>query len=246
MTSDQTDIDKNELGRDCRLLLRRANRATLATIDEGKDPYASLVIIACRPNGTPILLLSNLAEHTKNLTLNSQVSLLIDGTQGLDDPLTGARVTIQGRIAKSEDTNDRRRFLNRHSSASVYADFADFSFYSVNLTRGHLVAGFGRIDWIDGNEILFDCAGCEELIEAESDILTHMNEDHADAVDLYAKQAGFEDGNGWEMTGIDPEGIDLRKGAKIVRVDFESVIFDAKDARLVLAGLAKQARRANF
>lgn len=243
MMTDPTDTEKYSLGRECRLLLRAAGQASLATLDETGAPYASLVMTACRPDGTPILLLSDLAEHTQNIKRDPQVSILIDGTAGLDDPLSGARVTLQGAAAESEDTADRQRFLNRHPSAAIYADFADFAVYTVDIARAHLVAGFGRIDWIEAAALAFDTAGCEGLIAGEADILAHMNQDHTDAVRLYAEMAGRKSGD-WKMTGIDPEGIDLRLAGETARLDFESVISDAEGARTVLAGLAKQARRA--
>jgi putative heme iron utilization protein len=228
----------------CRDLLRRSDKAVLATIDQADAarPYASLVMIACAPDAAPLLLISQLAEHTQNIARNPNVSLLIDGTAGLENPLTGARVTLQGSLAETGAPGDRQRYVNRHPNAAGYAGFADFAFYRMTLERAHLVAGFGRIHWIAGDSLTFDCAAHAGLIEAEEDILAHMNADHGDAVQGYAALSGEEPGD-WVMTGIDPEGLDLRAGGRIARLGFDSPVSDPDGARTALAALAKRARR---
>ena len=145
-----------QAARDARALLRTASQATLATAaqDRGGWPFASLVLLAHDRDGTPLLLLSDLAEHSRNIAADDRVSLLIDGTAGLDDPLTGPRLTVLGHAERSTDPDHRQRFLKRHPSAEQYVDFADFAVYRLAVERGHLVAGFGRIHWIDAAELL--------------------------------------------------------------------------------------------
>jgi len=136
-----------------RLLMASAKTATLATSRSGW-PFASLVLTAFDPMGAPLLLLSDLAEHAKNIKAEPRVSLLFDGTTGLDDPLTGPRVTLMGE-AKGVDREDLlARFIARHPTASAYAQFRDFRLYRVAPVRAHLVAGFGRIHWIEAAELL--------------------------------------------------------------------------------------------
>lgn len=137
-----------------RALLRGARQATLATAAHDGWPFASLVLIAHGPDGAPLLLLSDLAEHSRNIAADDRVSLLIDGTAGLEDPLTGPRLTVLGRAERSTDPDHRHRFLERHPSAEQYVDFADFAVYRMAVDRGHLVAGFGRIHWIDAAQLL--------------------------------------------------------------------------------------------
>src|ERR1700733_1009397 len=136
-----------------RQLIRGLDRATLATSlgsSEGQWPYASLVLVAADFDASPLLLISTLAEHTKNLARDARASLLFDGTQGLDDPLTGARVTVLGELRRDPDPVSRlRRFIARHPSAALYAGFKDFALYRLAVIRAHLVAGFGRIHWVD-------------------------------------------------------------------------------------------------
>ena len=240
--------EKAEAAALCRRLVRAAGTAALATAEKDRDawPYASLVLVATDHAARPLLLLSDLADHTKNLAQDGRVSLLFDGTAGLADPLAGARAALQGRARKLETDAEvapaRRRFLARHAGAEGYADFGDFSFYRVAPERFHLVAGFGRIHRIDANTVLFDTAGTEVLAEREQDIVEHMNEDHADAIDLYAEKAAPGAGAGWRMIGIDPEGADLSRDGRFLRIPFAKIAADSQTARVELVRLAKQAR----
>jgi len=231
-----------------RSLIRRSATAVLATLerDPAGWPYSSLVQVAAAHDGSPILLLSNLADHTKNFSQDSRVSLLFDGTRGLDNPLTGARVTLQGRIRALGDSEPearlKRRYLARHPEAVDYAAFADFKFYAVTPERLHLVAGFGRISWLPAAMVLLDAAHTGTLAEEEEGILAHMNADHADAVDLYARAAEPNTAPGWRMAGIDPEGADLRRNGSATRMAFENFITDGASARRELVRLVNLLR----
>jgi len=238
-------MDRNEAATKARHLLRAADRATLATSSaDGAWPYASLVMLASDHDATPILLLSTLAEHTKNLLADGRVSLLVDGTAGLDEPLTGARATVLGHCARTSEPRHRARYLARHPSAAMFADFKDFAFYKITPTRAHLVAGFGKITWIEAPQLMFDVRPMAALAEAEAGIVGHMNDDHTDAVELYAARLLGLPGTGWRMTGVDPEGCDLRAGGRTARLPFERTVDTAEAARVELVRLVKQARAA--
>jgi putative heme iron utilization protein len=235
-----------------RRLIRQNDRAVLATQlqngggggaeEDGPWPYGSLVLTACDHDGAPLLLLSDLAEHTKNIQCDSRVSLLFENTQGLADPLTGPRATVLGRAAVTDSDHHRLRYLNRHPSAAQYAGFADFKLYRVEVERAHLVAGFGRISWAGGGAITPAGLRVEALMDAEADIVGHMNADHADALQIIVSQLLRLNGEGWLMTGIDPEGFDLRLGGRTARLDFDHPIEDAPSARTALVSLTKKAR----
>jgi putative heme iron utilization protein len=220
-----------------RRLVRAADRAALATLMEGA-PYASLVLTACDQRGAPLLLVSSLAQHTMNIERDPRVSVLFDATEGLDDPLTGSRVSLQGRADRVDDKALLARYVARHPSAEAYAGFADFGLFRIAPGRAHLVAGFGRIHWIE------DFLGAAEpaLEAAEPGILAHMNADHAEAVDLYARSLCGKEGTGWRLTGIDPEGADLRRAGTVARLDFATRVVDAASARAELVRLVKVAR----
>jgi heme iron utilization protein len=232
-------------GRVVRDLMRAQPKVAIATSLQGQDgfPYASLAIVAAGHDAAPLLLLSRLADHTRNLEADPRISLLFDGTAGLASPLTGARATVQGKAVHSDDKLLLDRFVRRHPDAAVYAGFKDFSLFRVEVARAHLVAGFGRIFWVEAAGILFDAADCQPLLAAEARMVEHMNEDHADAVQLYARYLGAA-GEGWTMTGIDPEGADLRREGDMIRIAFERPVRDAGAARAELVRLVGQARAA--
>jgi putative heme iron utilization protein len=236
--------------RQIRDLVRGLDRATLASAlpaangeqGGGNWPYASLVLVAVDHDLSPILLISELAEHTRAIRSDSRVSLLFDGTTGHAQPLTGPRVTLLGRASASDDERIKRRFLARHPDAEMYAGFRDFHFYRVAVDRAHIVAGFGKIAWVEAAAL--KSKSPEALVAAEADIVEHMNQDHADAVALYAAKLLKLPGEGWRMTGIDSEGVDLRAGGSVARLALPGPVANAEQARMALISLVKQARAA--
>lgn len=232
-----------------RSLLRRSRQGALATLslDTGA-PYCSLVNVASHPDGTPILLISRLALHTKNLLGDPRVSLMLD-ERAPGDPLEGARIMLGGVAEEAADTDRevlRRRYLGVHPTAQVFVDFKDFSFFRIRPTSLHLVAGFGRIIDLAPGQYLTDLRGAESVVEAEEGAIEHMNADHRDALNLYATGLlGAEEGD-WRCTGCDPDGLDLHNGTSMtLRLDFPRRIVTPTDLRKVLRELAEQARTLN-
>jgi len=223
-------------------LLREARSGALATLVPGSgEPYCSLVNVATTVGGAPILLLSNLALHTKNILSDARVSLMLDERKA-GDPLEGARVMLMGRCSKDDEATTSAAYLRRHPDAKMYAGFTDFSFYQMEIARVHLVAGFGRIVDLKSKDILTDIADAKALIEAEADAIAHMNNDHADACRLYATRLlGAEDGD-WRCVGIDPEGIELQNGRVALRLPFPRRISAPGPLRATLRELAEVAR----
>jgi putative heme iron utilization protein len=240
VTGDGGEPDNATLAR---RLIRACDRAALGTVGTGGGPYTSLVLTACNAAGAPLLLMSDLAEHSKNIAADARVSLLFEQSAGADAPLETARLSVIGRAAPTDAPAARERYLRRHPDAVQYADFGDFRFYQVTVARAHLVAGFGLISWIEADALLPDQAATE-LAAAETDIIEHMNGDHRDALDLYATRLLGHGGDGWTMTGIDPDGLDLRRGGGTARLDFDAPVTTPADARTMLAKLAETARAA--
>jgi putative heme iron utilization protein len=238
------DFDPARLARS---LLRRRRQGALATLmaDDGA-PYCSLANVGSNADGSPILLISRLALHTKNILADSRVSLMLDErTSG--DPLEGARIMVAGR-AEEAGANDldllRRRYLNAHPSAEVFANFKDFSFFRINPSGAHLVAGFGRIVDLRPEQFLTDISDAAPLLKAEQGAIEHMNADHRDAMQLYAiKLCGAEAAN-WRCTGCDPDGMDMEADGRTLRLDFPRRIVTPAALRQMLKQLADQARDA--
>jgi putative heme iron utilization protein len=232
---------KPDAGLGARRLIRSGAHGALGTLMEG-TPYVSLVALACDFDASPLLLLSDLAQHTRNLLANARVSLLFEATAGYADPLAGPRLTVIGRAERCDEPRAIARFTARHPSSAQYAEFGDFNLYRVVVEQGHLVAGFGRISWVDTAELQFG-GDASALAAAETDIVAHMNQDHADALDVYAERLLQLTGAGWRMTGIDPEGLDLRRNGEIARLDFELPVLTPAAARRILVALAETARQ---
>ena len=224
-----------------RALVRQCDRAMLSTAqaDDGGWPYGSLVMTACDYEGRPIMLLSDLAEHSKNLKQDARVSLLFDATDGLEDPLAGARVTVMGRAVLTKTLTNKERYLARHPASAAYVDFADFKFYSLEVTRVHQVAGFGQIDWISAQAFLCDTSQMTEFSAAEVQIIEKLNRESIDEESLYGRVSLVLAGDNWSFTGIDPEGCDLRAGSRVRRILFDKPVTNLAgtiDALKELAG----------
>ncbi|MFF8802100.1 MULTISPECIES: HugZ family protein [unclassified Methylobacterium] len=224
-----------------RQLLRGVRSGALATIDAADGtPFASLVTLATDSDGTPLMLLSRLSAHTRNLDKDPRASLLFS-VGGKGDPLAHPRLTVTGRAARSEEPRIRERFLARHPKAKLYADFPDFGFFALAPTAGHLNGGFAKAATLTPAELLLDLTGAEAIVAGERGAVEHMNADHADALALYAAGAG-EAGSGWRLTGLDPEGLDLMAGERTARVTYPEPVRDMGALRKSLVAMAAAAR----
>lgn len=230
-----------------RSLLRRRRDGALATLmaDTGA-PYCSLINLASQPDGMPILLISRLAVHTRNILADPRISIMLD-ERAAGDPLEGARIMLQGQARAVEPGQlelVRRRYLAAHPSAEGFVDFADFSFFRIVPNGAHLVAGFGRILDLKPEQFLTEIGDSQALIEAEADAVAHMNTDHRDTMNLYATKLLGADRGDWSCTSIDPDGIDLQAGGTTLRLDFPGHVTGPAELRKMLVALAEQARAA--
>lgn len=232
-TFDGTDLGKH--------LLRTIRAGALATLGPDGFPFATLVTVATDFDGSPLLLTSRLSSHTANLEREPRMSILLAQT-GKGDPLAHPRLTVTGRAARADAPHIRARFLARHPKAELYADFPDFSFWRVEIAGGHLNGGFARAASLSARDLRTDLAGAEALIEAEPGAVAHMNEDHRDALELYATRLAGAPPGAWRTSGLDPEGIDLVLGDLTARVGFPHPVKDPGDLRRVLRDLADRAR----
>lgn len=228
-----------------RELLREGRSASLASALSTHDgwPYASFVTYATDHTGCPIFLFSDLSDHARNLKSDNRASLLIEKTSNRQNPQTGPRVTLVGKIKKTKDKSHAGRFFARHPRARMYAGFGDFNFYRMTLDRAHYVGGFAKATWFRGRELLTPSDLAGQFAEAEQSVIAHMNSDHADALDLIANQLLGRKGQGWQMTGLDRDGMDMMKAGRFARFCFESPLGDAGQIRKELVLLTKKARQ---
>lgn len=240
----QTDAEAIRLAR---TLLRSARFGALATLDpEDGAPFATRVATATDMDGSPLILVSALSAHTKGLEAEPRCSLLI-GEPGKGDPLAHPRLSLKARAKKLDRNGEahvlaERRYLNRHPKAKLYAGFADFSFFRLEPEAALLNGGFARAYRLARAELVTQSPALAALAEAEQDALDHMNEDHADAVENYARHFARAPAGKWLLTGIDPDGIDLALGDETCRIFFPAPLQDVAETRPVLVAMAKEAR----
>ncbi len=218
-----------------RRLMRLADRATLASAlrseapgGGGGQPYASLVLVASDLDGSPILMLSNLADHSRNIAADPRVSLLLAPGIGAPEPLAEARLTLIGEARPEVDGRLRERFLDRHPGAALYAGFADFHCYRVTCRKAHLVAGFGRIRWLEGERLRLK----PEAVALWPEVGTLARQLNAEEIGLVERLGTAATGVAapWRLTGIDAEGCDFRAGERTARLDFASPVDSAAKA----------------
>lgn len=190
-----------------RRLMRGRRKAALGTVGEGGRPHVSLVTVGFDVDAGPILLLSRLADHSRNIDRDARVALLFDATDGLANPQQGPRVTLEGRIRRDPEGRLARRFLARHPKAGLYAGFGDFAFFRVLGERAHWVGGFGKARWFDRG-LTSEPSLAAALAGAEEELLARLE----------GRRCG-----GWRVVAIDPDGCDLVSRGRFVRRDFAAV-----------------------
>ena len=231
---------------EARALLREARSAMLATLGPDGHPSASLVGLTTDIDGTPVILISKLAAHTGNLAGDPRASLLIS-PGGKGDPLAHARITLKvtaRTVAREteEGARIRRRYLSRQPKAALYADFPDFAFVALDIEGASLNGGFGRAFAPTPADLKSAPDHAAALAEVEEDAVAHMNEDHADAIGLYATRLlGAKPGE-WRAIGLDPEGLDMALGSAALRLPFPASVDGPATLRKTLAELAGKAR----
>ena len=234
-----------------RTLVSSSRAATLCTIarEPAGFPYGSLVTVALDDAGRPLMLLSELAEHTQNLAHCADASLLL--AEPLDKhrtPLALGRVTVIGTCKKGPEEDReaaRKAFLAAQPDASFYVDFKDFSFFRLEPVALRYVGGFGRMSWVTAADYL--AAEADPLVASAPAILTHMNEDHGEAMIAYARAfAGLTEATAASMTAVDRYGFELAvttpAGPKVARLAFDEPVATSDEVRKAMVVMVKNAR----
>lgn len=225
-------------------LLRMARFGALATLDPADGaPLATRVAVATAMDGAPLILISALSAHHKALVADPRCALLV-GEPGRGDPLAHPRLTVKACAEKVEGQAAeyaRWRYLSRHPKAALYAGFADFALFCLSPETALLNGGFGKAYRLTRHDLL-TAGPLTPLSEVEQGAVEHMNKDHVDAVENYAVRLADGKPGKWQLTGIDPEGIDLAAGDTVRRLFFDRPLEDASALRPVLVAMAKKAR----
>ena len=227
--------------RDARRLMRTHSNGILSTLSAEMDgwPFGSVAPYILDFEGHPILLLSDLAQHSRNIQRDGRVSLLAWEDEN-DDIQRSGRVTILGRAAVIEgDEALRDRYLRYLPQAQEYFAIHDFRFYRVLVERVRFIGGFGDIHWIRGEDYRlrpdsFDAG----LVAAESGAVVHMNADHKEALVRYCRMRGVDEPQP-RLVGLDPEGFDVATRKGRLRIDFDEPVRDTKDLREAFVRLSQ-------
>ena len=256
-----------------RQLIRSATRGFLSTELNPKNfkniqtrmsecfSYSTFTLTAFDYDLSPIILLSDLSEHTKNILEKNSSSLMLCEERKLynffpkfktdnssyEDPMSRPRVTLIGKIKKTKNKNHKMRFLQRHPASNLYANFRDMNFYKMEIKSAHLIGGFAHVKWFSDKELVL--RNIKNFEEYEQEIISHMNSCHKKSIELYVKNLmkdhikSNENKGKWDMIGIDPDGFDLRKKENVARFFFKNEIFDAKKIRGIFVRLHKESNQ---
>jgi len=227
----------SEQGNEARQFTRGQTSGVLSTLSKRLDgfPFGSVSPFILDHAGRPVILISDIAEHTKNIDADPRVSLIVQPYS--QDMQSTGRVTVIGRAERlAEKDGLGPRYLRFFPQAEGYFAMHDFNFYRIEPVKIRWIGGFGRIFWIDPDAYL---AATGSLAEAEPGILEHMNADHADMLSLCCRQVHGVEADAVEMIGIDPDGFDVRAGDRLLRFTFDAAVTNAGEARTALVGLAK-------
>lgn len=232
-----------DVRRAAKQFLRTARHACLATLDPGSGtPLASRISLASDSAGHPIFLISQLSGHFNALEKDPRASILL-GEPGKGDPLAHPRITVYGTASMIEPQHRdalRARFLARHPKAELYVDFGDFAFWRLKMDGASFNGGFGKAYAMVRDDLITPVD--QALQDMERGAVEHMNDDHADAVALYAKFFAKRSDGAWKLACIDLEGLDLTLDDDVARVWFDPPLSSAEELRPRLVALAKDAR----
>jgi len=238
------------LSQEARKFLRSTRSGILSTHSARAEgyPFGSVAPFVLDHDCQPIILISNIAEHTKNILANPKVSLLVFA--GAEDLQANARLTLLGEAVKTfkdADADLRTRYLRYLPQAAGYFDMHDFSFYRIHIHQARYIGGFGKMSWLAGSDLLSNTTTAEStLAKQETAIIEHMNADHADNLRSYCKHFHHIEATHATMLGIDCDGFDVNASvddtSTVIRFDFEQQVYDAQSARSALVAMAKAAK----
>ncbi len=228
--------------RNARALLSVRKTAVLSTLSVAADgfPFGSVVPYCLDREGRPVVLISEIAQHTKNIAVDSRVCLTI--LAGDDDVQASARLSVLARALRVGDglEDTAERYYRHFPGSRGHHQAHDFVFARLEPVRFRWIGGFGDIRWIEPADLRM----ANPFTQAEeSAIVRHMNDDHADAMRGYCRKladlAVAED-EGVEMAGIDAEGCDLLVEGRLVRLAFPEPVSTPAEARERLVALARR------
>jgi len=235
-----------------RRLIQNERNGVLCTLSQRVAgwPFGSIAPYALASSGEPIILISEIAEHTRNLRADPRASLFIQESAALHDPQAGARLTLMGLarpVAAPELDDARRRYLGRFPESESFFRVHDFTLFKLQIGHVRFIGGFGEIYWLEPGEILMSDNTRDPLAPFARGICEHMNADHADALVLYCAEYAGLSADSARMVAIDSHGFEMvaerdteQRG---VRIDFPHPVTTPEEVRQVMIEMLQQARQ---
>jgi putative heme iron utilization protein len=239
---------------EARALIRSERNAVLSTLSKrvAGCPFGSIAPYTITSAGEPIILISEIAEHTRNLRADARASLLIQDSAAMADPQAGARVTLMGYavpVSRAYLDDARRRYLDQFPNSAGYFEAHDFSLFQMKFEQVRYIGGFGEIYWLEGREVIDVAANSniDPLASQAEMICDHMNQDHADALRLYAAAFADTQSDAAKMIHVDKDGFDMVAVAsgshKHLRIDFPEPLANTEQVRAVMVEMVRRARQ---
>ena len=247
-STDEPTVPEPSYAERARTLVHLGRIGSLSTLSQKRPgwPFGSVMPYGLDERGRPSFLISTMAMHTQNIMGDSRASLLVTQPEASGDPLGAARVTLMGntsRVSEEERKQVRDVYLVRYENAKYWVDFSDFALYRMEVVDVYYVGGFGVMGWVAADE--YARAKADPLADTASEIIRHMNADHADALALLARSFGEVEVEEAAMTSIDRLGFHLRLklGDRVhaVRIPFTREVRNTQETRTVLMKMVQHA-----
>ncbi len=237
--------DSTTPAREARALLLAQSFGILSTLSREVEgyPHGSLTPYGLDYEENPILLISDLAQHTRNISDDPRVSLTIFTVRD-PDIQANPRLTVMADavLLREEESEVRDRYVRYFPRAEASRAAHDFAFYRLSPIRCHYVGGYGNVHWLETDEVFYLNPFS---VEEEAFIISHMNEEHGPVMRTYCnhyKKMRLPESASVIMVGVDGDGFDLLVERQKVRIDFKTQVTDSDEAREQLVAMAKEAK----
>jgi len=226
-----------------RTLLSSVNCGVLSTfsVDVPGFPFGSVVPFCLDRNHLPIIKISNIAQHTKNIKSNNAACLTVLENSASGDVQASGRISFLATVIMDEDVEDHQVYYRYFPEAKEYNKTHGFDFYKLEPERARYIGGFGDINWVEKGSLVYE----NHLLSAtQTQILEHMNADHKSSLVAYLKKFRNHeaDSTSVAMVGIDQDGFDVLSGKQIFHFVFEEPIHDGETARRQLVEMSKASK----